>query len=154
MGKTAVGPQGLSGIVWEEQLMGISARAQFTPRGDLGRFVPVTVTPAVVASVQASVDLIQQTAQGYCPVETGALRDSITTEVYETGSTVVGKVGPHVSYADYVEYGTGRKGDSAAPYGHTDKAGMSPQPYMRPALDESKGAILGLFRSNISTAIH
>jgi HK97 gp10 family phage protein len=132
----------------------ISAKAQFTPRGALGRFIPAVITPAVVASVQAAVDSIQQTAQLYCPVDTGALRDSITTEVNETGSTVVGKVGPHMPYADYVEYGTGQRGDPSAPYAHVeDKKGQVAQPYMRPALDESKGAILDLFKSNISTAI-
>lgn len=131
--------------------MSLSARAQFTPRNDLGRFVPTRVTPAVVASVQAAVNLIQDAAQRLAPVDTGALRDSITTEVHETFSTVVGSVGPHVSYAAFVEYGTGRKGDAAVP--HTDKAGMKPQPFMRPALDENKGAILDLFRSNISTGL-
>ena len=132
----------------------ISARAQFTPRNDLGQFVKVKVVPGVVASVQASVNLIQQSTQILCPVDTGALRDSITAEVNESGSTVVGNVGPHMPYADYVEYGTGKLGDPAAPYGHVETwPGMKPQPYMRPALDTSKGSILDLFRSNISTGI-
>lgn len=133
----------------------ISAKAQFTPRGLLGRFIPAVITPAVQASVQAAVELIQQTAQIYCPVDTGALKDSITTEVNETGSTVVGSVGPHMPYADYVEYGTGSKGDPEAPYSHVESwPGMPAQPFMRPALDESKGSILDLFRSNISSGIN
>ena len=132
----------------------ISARAQFTPRNDLGQFVKVKVVPGVIASVQASVNVIQQSAQLYCPVDTGALRDSITTQVSESGSTVVGSVGPHTDYASYVEYGTGRKGDPAAPYAHVETwPGMKPQPYMRPAIDERKGSILDLFRSNISTSL-
>jgi len=132
----------------------ISAHAQFTPRNDLGQFVKVKVVPAVIASVQASVNVIQQAAQLYCPVDTGALRDSITTQVSESGSTVVGSVGPHTDYADYVEYGTGRLGDPSAPYSHVETwPGMKPQPYMRPALDENKGSILDLFKSNISTGI-
>jgi HK97 gp10 family phage protein len=132
----------------------ISARAQFTPRGDLGQFVSVKVKPGVQASVDAALQLIQQAAQIHCPVDTGALRDSITAESQETGSTIVGNVGPHMPYADYVEYGTGQKGDPTAPYPHVASwPGMVAQPYMRPALDESKGAILDLFRSNISTGI-
>lgn len=131
--------------------MGLSAKATFRPRNGLGQFVDTVVTPAVRASVQASANLIQEAAQRYCPVETGALRDSITVELSETGKTVVGTVAPHTDYASYVEYGTGRRGDPAVP--HTDKPGQSPQPYMRPAMDESKGAILDLFRSNISTAV-
>ena len=132
----------------------ISARAQFTPRGDLGQFVSVKVKPGVQASVDAALQLIQQAAQLHCPVDTGALRDSITAESQETGSTIVGNVGPHMPYGDYVEYGTGQKGDPAAPYPHVASwPGMVAQPYMRPALDESKGAILDLFKSNISTGI-
>lgn len=132
----------------------ISARAQFTPRGDLGQFVAVKIKPGVRASVVAALSLIQQTAQLHCPVETGALRDSITTESHDSGSTVVGSVSPHMPYADYVEYGTGQKGDPTAPYAHVESwPGMVAQPYVRPALDESKGAILDLFRSNISTRI-
>lgn len=129
----------------------ISARAVFTPRNDLGRFVPTNVTPAVLASVTAACTMIQKTAQTFSPVDTGALRDSITVDVRETESTTVGSVGPHVPYADYVEYGTGLKGDPSVP--HTDKPGMVAQPYMRPALDESKPSILDLFRSNVSTGI-
>src|SRR5580658_5223923 len=130
--------------------MGISARAQFTPRNGLGQFIPAVITPAVTASVQASVNMIQQTAQQLCPVETGALRDSITTTINETGKTVVGSVGSDLFYATYVEYGTGRKGDPSAPYAHVESwPGMKPEPFMRPAIDESKGSILELFRSNI-----
>jgi HK97 gp10 family phage protein len=131
----------------------ISARAQFTPRNGLGQFVPVKIVPGVRASVQASVDLIQQTARTYCPVETGALRDSITTEVDDSGATVVGSVGPHMPYAEYVEFGTGRRGDPAVPH-NEDWPGQVAQPYMRPALDESKGSILDLFKSNISTGLN
>ncbi len=132
----------------------ISARAVFTPRSSLGQFIPVKIVPGVKASVQASCDLIEQTAKLYCPVDTGDLKDSITSEVTESGSTVVGKVGPHMPYADYVEYGTGSKGDPAAPYAHVESwPGMKAQPYMRPALDEGKPAILDLFKSNISSSI-
>ena len=131
--------------------MGLSARAQFTPRNGLGQFVEAVVTPAVVASVTAGCKLIQEAAQGYCPVDTGALRDSITVDVKETGTTVVGTVGPHTDYASYVEYGTGRKG-TPAPYAHTDKPGMVAQPYMRPALDENRDPILDLFKGQLAQA--
>ncbi len=132
----------------------ISARAQFTPRGWLGRFIPAVVTPAVRASVQAGLDLVKTTAQGYCPVDTGALRDSITTEIVETGSTIVGKVGPTMYYASWVEYGTGRLGDPSAPYAHVESwPGMIARPYFRPAFDESKEAIQELFKGTLSTAL-
>ena len=132
----------------------LSARAQFTPRNGLGQFIPTVITPGVTASVQASVDLVRDTAQRLAPVDTGALRDSITSEVDASGTTVVGRVGPHVPYAVYVEFGTGRRGAQSPDAGEgpydPNWAGMVPQPYMRPAVDESKGSILDLFKSNIS----
>jgi HK97 gp10 family phage protein len=132
----------------------ISARAQFTPRSSTGQFINAFISPAVVASVQASLDMVENAAKGYCPVDTGALRDSITSEISTSGKTVVGKVGPHMPYADYVEYGTGRRGDPGAPYGHVMSwPGMVAKPYMRPAFDESKGKIVDLFGAQIGASI-
>lgn len=137
--------------------MGLSARVQFTPRSDSGRFVEAYITPGVTASVQASCQLIQDRAQEIVPVDTGALRESITTEIDTSGKTVVGAVAPHTDYAAYVEFGTGIRGASspgagAGPYSST-WPGMPAQPYMRPALDESRDSILDLFRANITAAI-
>jgi HK97 gp10 family phage protein len=116
----------------------ISARAVFTPRSEFGRFVEARVTPAVRASVEAACALIQETAKNYCPVDTGALQASITTEIDDSGKTIVGTVGPHRTYADYVEFGTYK---------------MAAQPYMRPSFDENKPAILEIFKGQISSAI-
>lgn len=118
--------------------MGLSAKATFRPRSDLGRFVETNVTPGVVASVQASCDLIEGLAKGYAPVDTGRLRDSIHSTVDESGKTVVGTVSTDVDYAVYQEFGTYK---------------MAAQPFMRPAIDEAKGSIKELFRDNISTSM-
>lgn len=131
--------------------MSLGARAQFVPRNGLGQFIPAVITPAVLASVKAGCEVIQTAAQGYCPVDTGALRDSIGITITETGKTVVGVVAPTMPYASYVEYGTGRKG-SPAPYAHTDKPGMVAQPYMRPAYEENRDSILDLFRGQLAQA--
>lgn len=132
----------------------IKASATFTPRSALGQFVPAVISPAVTASVKAACDQIETAAKRYCPVDTGALRDSIETTIDDSGATVKGKVGPSMPYADYVEYGTGRRGDPGAPYAHVETwPGQVAQPYMRPALDETKPGILDLFRSQISSAI-
>jgi len=132
----------------------LSAKAIFRPRSDVGRFVETHITPAVTASVEASCKLIEQSAQGYAPVDTGALRDSITTEIDDSGKTVIGRVGPHVDYAEYVEFGTGRLGNPEAPYPHVESwPGMVAQPYMRPAFEENKDAVKDLFRSQISAAL-
>ncbi len=137
--------------------MRLSARAQFTPRGDLGQFVPVKIVPGVTASVEAACKLIEDRAKELAPVDTGALRESIGTQINDSGKTVVGTVGSDLYYAPFVEWGTGIRGAESAdagpgPYSPT-WPGMTPRPYMRPALDESRGAVLDLFRSNISLAI-
>lgn len=134
--------------------MGLSATATFRPRGDLGRFVEARVTPQVIASVQAACELIRTEAKALCPVDTGALRDSIAITLDTSGKTIVGRVGPSMDYAEYVEYGTGKKGDPDAPYGHVMTwPGQSPQPYMRPAFDGAKQPVLDLFRSNLLLAL-
>lgn len=116
----------------------ISARAVFRPRSDAGRFVDAVITPAVRASVEASCALIEQTAKIYCPVDTGRLRDSITTTIDDQGTTIKGSVSTDVSYAVYQEFGTYK---------------MAAQPFMRPAMDECKPVIADLFRSQITVAI-
>jgi HK97 gp10 family phage protein len=132
--------------------MGISARATFKPRNDIGQFIQGSIAPAVVASVTASCKLIEDSAKGYCPVDTGALRDSITSAVSTSGSTTVGIVAPHMPYAEYVEYGTGRSGDPSVPHVQTI-LGQKPQPYMRPAFDENKDAVKEIFRGQIALAL-
>ena len=133
--------------------MNLRATARFTPRSNLGQFIPAVVTPAVRAGTQAAGQLVQQTAQGYCPVETGALRDSIRVSMVDSDKTVTAVVSAGMPYASYVEYGTGRRG-GPAPYPHVESwPGMPAQPYMRPALDESRDAVRELFRNQLSLAI-
>lgn len=63
---------------------------------------------------------IQAGAQNRAPVDTGALRNSISREYTRGGHVLRGEVGPTVAYARYVEQGTSR---------------MRAQPYLRPATD-------------------
>ena len=125
----------------------LSVTSQFAPRSGIGRFASVVMSPRAVAAVQESCELVQTIAQGYCPVDTGALQASITVAEPNIGdASVTGSVGPNMPYASYVEYGTGRRGDPSAPYEHVQSwAGMVAQPYMRPAKDEAKGQIKDIF---------
>lgn len=133
--------------------MPLRATASFRPNPNLAGLIPNRIAPAVRASVQASLQLIQQAAQAACPVDTGALRDSITISMEDNDTGTSGSVGPTMFYAEYVEYGTGRRG-SPAPYPHNMSwPGMKAQPYMRPAYDENKDAILDLFRGQIAAAL-
>jgi HK97 gp10 family phage protein len=138
--------------------MGISATATFRPRSDIGRFIDVLITPAVLASVQASCQLIEERAKQFCPVATGRLRDSITSTVEQLDKTVRGSVGPNTPYAEYVEFGTGQRGAESAGAGPGPYSehwiGMPAQPYMRPAVDESRETIMEIFRSQIGVALN
>lgn len=115
--------------------MRIGAKLTLVRGLDISRFLDATLSPAVRKSVQAGCELIQAAAKGYAPVKTGALRDSITVDVQQVALTSVkGTVAAHVPYAVFVEYGT---------------VHMKAQPFMRPAIDETKGAIEDLFRENL-----
>ena len=61
---------------------------------------------------------LERNAKQKCPVDTGKLRASITTEV----GNLEAEVGTNVEYAPYVEFGTSEQ---------------SAQPFMRPALDKA-----------------
>jgi HK97 gp10 family phage protein len=71
---------------------------------------------------------LEATAKNRAPVDTGALKNSISTDFAGDGPNVMAaEIGPTVHYGAYVEYGTSR---------------MSPQPYMGPALDVHSAAYL------------
>jgi HK97 gp10 family phage protein len=79
-----------------------------------------TIAAAGAAVVQKSTYDGQRLAQARCPVDTGNLRSSISSEFRGGGASVEGEFGPTASYGGYVEDGTSR---------------MAPQPYMGPATD-------------------
>lgn len=91
---------------------------------------------------------IESYAKGLVPVDTGALRNSLTHAV--DGDTVI--AGSAISYSAYVELGTGKEYspppewmENNAPRGAGIKGGVKARPYLRPAvenhLDEYKGII-------------
>jgi HK97 gp10 family phage protein len=130
----------------------LRATAKFTPNANLSALLP-KVAGAVRASVEATLKVIQEAAKAACPVDTGALRDSITIQMEDSDTGTSGSVGPTMYYAEYVEYGTGRRG-GPAPYAHVMSwPGQRPQPYMRPAFDGNQDAILDLFRGQISVVL-
>ena len=120
--------------------------------------------------VSAGAKLIEDAAIQRCPVDTGALVSSISTSVTRGIQSataggpisssifaVQGIVAPHEPYAAYVEYGTGRRGASSAgagkgPYSE-NWPGMVAQPYMRPALDENRDAVVETVRESVKSAL-
>ncbi len=63
-------------------------------------------------------EVVRAEAVANCPVDTGALRQSIVVEAAD-GTSVT--VGTNLEYGIYVEFGTGSKGDPSV--SHTTKSG-------------------------------
>ena len=87
------------------------------------------VAAALPDAIRKGATLIEDSAKDKAPVQTGALRDSIITDVQRKGSEIIVEVGPTVDYADDVEFGRLRK---------------AAQPYLRPAVDETEQEVLDL----------
>ena len=108
--------------------------------------------------------LVHGQAKALAPVDTGALAGSIRPKVIRKGTTIIGKVYTNLSYAVYVEFGTGSKGKGSydnpnvtptyrdTPWIYTPDGGETfyrtegqvAQPYLYPALkmNEKKIRIL------------
>lgn len=77
---------------------------------------PGKVRRKVSQAIRKSAQGIQRDARRLCPVRTGALRDSISTDI----GALEAEIGPTIFYGKYQEFGTSK---------------MSPNPFMRPAFD-------------------
>lgn len=73
---------------------------------------------AVSVIVRKAAFDVEANAKAVVPVDTGTLKNSITTEFPTKTSAIIA---PHTDYAVYVEYGTNRQ---------------SAKPYMRPAAEK------------------
>ena len=105
-------------------------------------------------------ELVRAEAAANCPVDTGALRQSIAVEQVD-GTSVT--VGTNVEYGIYVEFGTGAQGDPSV--AHTTKAGwvyfnertggfvyttgQHPQPFLVPALLSQKEAVIQAIKDGL-----
>lgn len=88
-----------------------------------------TVEKDVSKLVKDTLYNIERDAKKQCPVDTGRLRGSITTNIISTYS---GEVGTNVEYADYVNSGT--RYQEAQPY--FDSAVKKNEDKFNDALDE------------------
>lgn len=108
-------------------------------------------------ALQEAGEIVRKDAVMNCPVQTGRLRGSITSNV--EGNTA--EIGTNVDYAPYVEFGTGAKGDKSV--AHTTKerwtyysggqffttSGHAPQPFLIPALKNNSDKIKQLIRQAV-----
>lgn len=117
----------------------------------------LAIRQRIVDKLTVSGEIVASAAIEKCPVDTGNLRGSITSEVNERDLSV--RIGAPVEYAPYIEFGTGeyaengegRKGGWFFEYdgnkgekGKRFTRGNKPQPFLRPALLENKEKIRGL----------
>lgn len=111
--------------------------------------------------LQKACALVEAEAKKRAPKDTGELRRSITSKVYEDTDVLEGVVFTPLEYAPYVEYGTGlfaenEGGRKNVPWNYQDDRGewhstrgQHPQPFMRPALDENRTEILELLKGGL-----
>lgn len=105
--------------------------------------------------------VVEAAAKKKAPKDTGELRRSITSKVEASDDEIKGIVYTPLEYAPYVEYGTGLFAESGGrkdvPWFYVDEkgewhitSGMHPQPYMRPALNESRLEILRILKEGLN----
>lgn len=114
----------------------------------------------IEAMQQAAVRALEKcglTAEGYakklCPVDTGALRNSITHKVVDSEKSVY--VGTNQEYGVYVEMGTGKyvSGGRPTPWAYQDAQGrwhmthgQRAQPYIKPAVADHIGTYQNIIK--------
>lgn len=127
----------------------------------------------IIQTMNQATLLVHAKAKALAPVDTGNLRGSIHPTVERQGSKIIGKVYTNLSYAPYVEFGTGSVGNGSYPYAgevnvnlkYTTKdswvytpdggetfyrtKGQVAQPYLYPALKQSERKIKEMFRGVI-----
>lgn len=101
--------------------------------------------------------IVEASAKKKAPKDSGELRRSITSKVENNEGVVY----TPLSYAPYVEYGTGLFAESGGrtnvPWNYQDDkgnwhstSGMKPQPFMRPALYENREEILRILKEGLT----
>ena len=141
--------------------MNFKASAKVSPF-DVARAMQ-KIVPRIVAAQQEGAGVVVAEAQGYAPVLSGELRDSIQVGPTElVGSTVSTEVVATADHAGFVEFGTGTRGAGTYPgelptegvpitgqwiydYKKQDWKGHEAQPFMRPGLDTARPAIIAAY---------
>ena len=107
--------------------------------GDTVKYLKRAIAGALADIVVEASQPIADEARRIVPVDTGALKASITTELKEADfSRAIAVTKPDTLYAGFVEFGTSR---------------MRAQPYMRPAFDTKKEEAAGIIKSKLRMMI-
>ena len=124
-----------------------------------------TISPEELAPAFKKACLrIEADVKKMCPADTGALRNSISTEFTITKNALKAEIGTPLFYAPYVEWGTGlfAKGEGGSkakkiPWTYYSEktgqfyttSGQPPKPYLLPALNKNKGNIENALEAEI-----
>ena len=125
---------------------------------DLEKLSKVDTYKAVVKGIKT----VQAEAKSLCPVGDGELRSSIYTSQETTSETVRGSCYTNKSYAAYVEFGTGPKGQAnhqgispdvdvvyvQSPWFY-QCFGQKAHPYMYPALKNTESKVERFFQEAV-----
>lgn len=91
---------------------------------------------AVLRALEIIGQVVENSAAGYAPVDTGNLRNSITHEVDDGEHCVY--IGSNVEYAPYQELGTSRM-----------KAANGGRGFLRPAVEDNMEKIQSIFKEEL-----
>lgn len=127
----------------------------------LERFEALGNTASLESAMGKACALVERTAKQTAPKDTGALRNSIQSEVTKDGENVVGIVFTPLEYAPYVEFGTGlfaENGGRQTPWMYEDEktgdmirtSGQKPQPFLRPSLNENREKITQILKEGMN----
>ena len=132
------------------KVLGVTeARRLFSP-GKVRRTIAAALDQLVLGSLQ-----IERDAKILAPVDTDRLRSQITHEDLriEAGEAFM-RVGTNISYARFLEFGTGQRGAStelresaeekrqALGYRYGPKLGMTPRPFLFPAYENNREFVI------------
>lgn len=118
------------------------------------------IEQATLRAMKSAVLTVEGQAKLLTPVDTGALRDSMTHEVERNAGEITGKVGSSLDYAIYHEFGTGefaengngRKGGWGYEDGNGDTQftmGTKPKKMLRTAIRKTKPRVKQLFEAEL-----
>lgn len=131
----------------------------------------ISQTEQVKETMNTAVLLVHGQAKTLAPVDKGNLKGSLHPKVITQGKTIIGKVYTNLSYAPFVEFGTGIKGNGtypnkdislsyrSTPWVYTPNdgedfyytEGQVAQPYMYPALKRNEKKIKAMFKEALHT---
>lgn len=120
----------------------------------------IGLTSNLQGAMKQACAIVEKAAKQKAPKGSGELRRSITSKVEASVGNIEGMVYTPLEYAPYVEYGTGlfaeSGGRSDVPWSYQDDkgewhstSGMKPHPYMRPAFEENREAVVNKLKEGL-----